>query len=171
MDEREPGVANNVIDLLQVSLPFFDGPLDLLLQLVRRQQVDINEVRMADLTEPYLSYLERIQELNLDQAGEFLAIAATLVWIKSRSLLPRDENADPELDPDAMAEQLRLQLLELQRVKESARELAARDLLWRDVFPRQGREEDGAAAPEGPVFEEVSLFNLLEAFRRVLERV
>jgi segregation and condensation protein A len=171
MDEREPGAAHGKFDPLQVSLPYFDGPLDLLLHLVRKQQVDINEVRLADLTEPYLAYVERIQELNLDQAGEFLAIAATLVWIKSRSLLPRDENAQADLDPETVEELLLLRLQEYQRIKESARDLAGRDLLGRDVFPRQGREEAEARSPDGLVFEEVSLFNLLEAFRRVLERV
>jgi segregation and condensation protein A len=170
MDERETDAAPHPFDPLQVSLPYFDGPLDLLLHLVRKQQLDISEVRLAELTEPYLAYVERIQELNLDQAGEFLAIAATLVWIKSKSLLPREEGAD-ELDPETVEELLLLRLQEYQRIKESARELAGRDLLGRDIFPRQGKEELDAAEPAGPVFQEVSLFNLLEAFRRVLEQV
>ncbi len=170
MDERETDAAPHAFDPLQVSLPYFDGPLDLLLHLVRKQQLDISEVRLADLTEPYLAYVERIQELNLDQAGEFLAIAATLVWIKSKSLLPRDEGAE-ELDPETVEELLLLRLQEYQRIKESARELAGRDLLGRDIFPRLGKEEPEAAEPTGPIFQEVSLFNLLEAFRRVLEQV
>jgi len=170
MDERETDPIPEIFDPLQVSLPYFDGPLDLLLHLVRKQQLDINEVRLADLTEPYLAYVERIQELNLDQAGEFLAIAATLVWIKSKSLLPRDETTE-ELDPESVEELLLLRLQEYQRIKESARDLASRDLLGRDVFPRMGKEELEAVEPTGPVFQEVSLFNLLEAFRRVLEQV
>jgi segregation and condensation protein A len=176
MDERETDPIPEpfdkpAFDPLQVSLPYFDGPLDLLLHLVRKQQLDINEVRLADLTEPYLAYVERIQELNLDQAGEFLAIAATLVWIKSKSLLPRDETTD-ELDPESVEELLLLRLQEYQRIKESARDLAGRDLLGRDVFPRLGKEEpDAPGESAGPIFQEVSLFNLLEAFRRVLEQV
>jgi len=170
MDEREPGPASPLFDPLKVSLPYFDGPLDLMLHLVRKQQLDIATVRMAELTEPYLAYVEQIQELNLDQAGEFLAIAATLVWLKSRSLLPRDE-AGEEMDPEAVEEMLRLRLQEYQRIKESARELAGRDLLGRDIFPRLGKEPPEPGAVAEPVFQEVSLFNLLEAFRRVLEQV
>lgn len=170
MDERERDPLPPDFDPLQVSLPYFDGPLDLLLHLVRKQQLDIAEVRLADLTEPYLAYVERMQQLNLDQAGEFLAIAATLVWIKSKSLLPRDETSE-EPDPESVEELLLLRLREYQRIKESARELAARDLLGRDIFPRLGLEDPEPGQPAGPVFQEVSLFSLLEAFRRVLENV
>lgn len=99
-------------DPLQVSLPVFDGPLDLLLHLVRKQELDINELRLAELTEPYLAYVERMQELNLDQGGEFLAIAATLIWIKSRTLLPREAQSDDEPDPDTLEEMLLLRLQE-----------------------------------------------------------
>jgi segregation and condensation protein A len=157
-------------DPLQVSLPVFDGPLDLLLHLVRKQELDINELRLAELTEPYLAYVERMQELNLDQGGEFLAIAATLIWIKSRTLLPREAQSDDEPDPETLEEMLLLRLQEYQRFKEAAVQLADRDLLGREVFPRTPGPDTEAPAPEGPRFEEVSLFSLLEAFREALER-
>lgn len=164
--------AQDPYDPLQVSLPVFDGPLDLLLQLVRKQQLDISEVRLADLTEPYLEHLERIQELNLDQGGEFLALAATLIWIKSRSLLPREALDEDEPDLETLEEMLLLRLQAYQQFKDAAVQLADRDLLGRDVFPRKpGDEDEGPDAEEdGPVFEEVSLFGLLEAFREALER-
>jgi segregation and condensation protein A len=157
-------------DPLQVTLPVFDGPLDLLLHLVRKQELDINELRLADLTEPYLAYVEQMQELNLDQGGEFLAIAATLIWIKSRSLLPREVLAEDEPDPETLEEMLLLRLQAYQRYKEAAVELADRDLLGRDVFARTPAPDEAGPPPEGPVFEEVSLFSLLEAFRVALER-
>ena len=157
-------------DPLQVNLPVFDGPLDLLLHLVRKQELDISEVRLADLTEPYLEYLERIQDLNLDQGGEFLALAATLIWIKSRTLLPREAQEADEPDPETLEELLLLRLQAYQQFKDAAVQLADRDLLGRDVFSRNPPPEDDAAPPEGPVFAEASLFGLLEAFREALER-
>ncbi len=174
MDDHfpEPGErerTGDAFDPLKVTLPYFDGPLDLLLHLVRKQQLNIHEVRLVDLTEPYLAYLEKIQELNLDQAGEFLTIAATLVWLKSRALLPVDATQDDDPDPATVEEMLLLRLREYERFQELARQLGARDVLGRDVFNHPVREE-GEAVLERQPFEEVSLFGLLEAFRQVLER-
>lgn len=156
-------------DPFQVNLPIFDGPMDLLLHLVRKQQLDINELRLAELTEPYLEYLERIKEMNLDQAGEFLTIASTLVWIKSKTLLPR-EFQDDEPDPETVEEMLLLRLREYQKIKEAAHELSHMDLLGKDTFPRLAPLDAPPPADDDPVFEEVSLFALIEAFREVLEQ-
>ena len=171
MDEvdREP-LREGAFDPLKITLPYFDGPLDLLLHLVRQHKLDIAEVRLADLTEPYLAYVEKIQDLNLDQAGEFLTIAATLVWLKSRSLLPPAETGDEELDPESVEELLLLRLQEYQRIKEAADQLHGRDLLGRDVFARSGEADEAIPDDRVQVFQEVSLFALLEAFREVLER-
>jgi segregation and condensation protein A len=167
--EREP-LPEGAFDPLKVTLPYFDGPLDLLLHLVRQHKLDIAEVRLADLTEPYLAYMEKIQELNLDQAGEFLTIAATLVWLKSRSLLPPDQTEPEEPDPETVEELLLLRLQEYQRIKEAADQLHGRDLLGRDVFARSGEGDEESGSEHVQVFQEVSLFALLEAFREVLER-
>jgi segregation and condensation protein A len=169
--EREP-VPEGSFDPLKVALPYFDGPLDLLLHLVRQHKLDIAEVRLADLTEPYLAYVEKIQELDLDRAGEFLTIAATLVWLKSRSLLPPGPAQEDEPDPDTVEELLLARLHEYQRIKDAAHLLHARDVLGRDIFARAGEpdEADAVAAPQERLFQEVSLFALLEAFREVLER-
>ncbi len=112
-----------------------------------------------------------MQALNLDQAGEFLSIAATLVWIKSRSLLPREAQAEDEPDPETLEEMLLLRLQEYQRFKEASLQLAERDLLGRELFARRPAPDPDDPAPEGPQFEDVSLFALLEAFRHALERV
>ncbi|HUJ75098.1 MAG TPA: segregation/condensation protein A, partial [bacterium] len=170
MDEQDLKSDWGGFDPLQVNLPYFDGPLDLLLHLVRKQQLNINEVRLVDLTEPYLVYLERIQQLNLDQAGEFLTIAATLIWLKSRSLLPPSTQEPDEPDPETVEELLLLRLQDYQRIKDAAAQLERRDLLGRDVFPRPGERDEAPVPTLAQAFEEVSLFSLLEAFRAVLER-
>jgi len=156
----------------QVSLPIFDGPLDLLLHLVRSKQLDIHEVRLADLTEAYLAHMESITALNLDEGGEFLAIASYLIWIKSKSLLPNDANDEEELDPQTLEEMLLLRLQDLQRIKDATVEMTGRDMLGRDTFPRQSPpfDADDADADQEAPFEEVSLYHLLEAFSRSLER-
>src|SRR3974390_2719615 len=120
--EREP-VPEGSVDPLNVTLPYFDGPLGLLLHLVRQHKLDIAEVKLADLTEPYLAYVDKIQELNLDQAGEFLTIEATLVWLKSRRLLPPDQTDPEELDPETVEEMLLQRLQDYQRIKDAAGEL------------------------------------------------
>ncbi len=155
-------------DPLQVSLSVFDGPLDLLLQLVRKQSLDINELRLAELTEPYLAHLETMEDLNLDHAGEFLTIASTLILIKSRTLLPRPAG-DEELGPEEEEERLLLRLRDYQRIKEAAFELGSLDMLGREIFARHAPSEAPEKSGEEPVFEDVSLFTLIEAFRTVLE--
>ena len=156
-------------DPLQVNLSLFDGPLDLLLHLVRKQALDINELRLAELTEPYLAYLEQMQEFNLDQAGEFLAIAATLVWIKSKTLLP-GELAPDEPDAETVEEMLVLRLQEYQAFRDAAHRMGDRELLGRDVFPRQPGDPEGRKVEPDAAFEEVSLIGLIDVFREVLAR-
>ena len=158
-------------DPLQVSLPAFDGPLDLLLHLVRKQQLDIAEVRLSEITEPYLAYVDKMRALNLDRASEFLAIAATLVWIKSRGLLPKEVVEEDEPDPETVEELLLLRLREYQRFKDAASGMLGRDMLGRDLYPRNpGQELEEPQEEATPVVGEVTLFGLLEAFREVLMR-
>jgi segregation and condensation protein A len=146
----------------------FEGPLDLLLHLIKKNEVSITDIPIATITEQYLATLELMQSLNLDVAGEFLVMAATLIHIKSRMLLP-DENADVEEEegPDPRDELVR-RLLEYQRFKDAADQLERREILTRDVFIR------AAAPPDIPTpvgFREVSVFELLSALRRVMERL
>jgi segregation and condensation protein A len=154
----------------QVKLPVFEGPLDLLLHLIREHRVDIYDIPIALITRQYLEYLDLLQELNLSVAGEFLVMAATLVQIKSRMLLPREEqpeSAEPEEDP---REELVRRLLEYQRFKDAAEELEDREAAWRDVFRREP-----TAMPQVEIEEyelgELSVFDLLTSLREVLDRV
>jgi segregation and condensation protein A len=152
----------------RVQLEIFEGPLDLLLHLIKKNQVSITDIPIAAITEQYLATLELMQSLNLDVAGEFLVMAATLIHIKSRMLLPAgDDEADEDEGMDPRDELIR-RLLEYQRFKEAADQLEQREILSRDVFVRTGvpTEESPPAA-----FRELSVFELLAALGRVLDRL
>ncbi|MBI5419699.1 MAG: segregation/condensation protein A [Deltaproteobacteria bacterium] len=151
-------------------LGVFEGPLDLLLHLVRENKLDIHDIPIAKITEQYLAYLDVMKALNLDVAGEFLVMASTLLYIKSRSLLPRgDEEPDPEEDPEIMRAELSRRLVEYQKFKEAAARLADRPILGRDVFARDFLAEE---IPEEEVaITELSLADLITAFKDVLARI
>jgi segregation and condensation protein A len=155
----------------RVSLPMFEGPLDLLLHLVQKHELDILNIPIAFITEKYTAYILMLDEMNIDLASEYLVMAATLVHIKSRMLLPNppaddtaDGEAEAELDPRA---ELVRRLLEYQKYKLAAEQLGSRSVLGRDVFSRGGSDE--MAAGEAPL-ESVAMFKLLDAFQAVLER-
>ena len=158
-------------DAYQVKLDSFEGPLDLLLHLIRRSEVNIYDIPISLITEQYLGYIELMQEMNLDVAGEFLVMAATLIHIKSRTLLPRpdpsQEDAGPEEDPrDALVRRL----LEHQKYKAAAELLHDRETVRGAQF---GRPDASVAEAAGDAYEpelEVDLFTLISAFRGVLER-
>jgi segregation and condensation protein A len=157
-------------DLYRVNLSVFEGPLDLLLHLIKKNEVEIVDIPIATITEQYLGYLEMLRELSLDVAGEFLVMAATLTLIKSRMLLPPSEGEEDEEEADPRAALVQ-QLLEYQRYREAALELAERPLLHRDVFVREpvmDAAEDSASG-ELPRLQ-VTVWELLEAFRGVLKR-
>jgi segregation and condensation protein A len=146
----------------------FEGPLDLLLHLIQKNELDIFNIPIALVTEQYLEYLQLMKVLNLDVAGEYLLMASTLLHIKSKMLLPKSSEGEEEEEEDPRAELVR-RLLEYQKYKQAALELEKRPLLDRDVFIRLV-----AIAPEEEPEEErieVDLFGLLVAFRKVLERV
>lgn len=145
----------------------FEGPLDLLLHLIQKNELDIFNIPIALVTEQYLEYLQLIKVLNLDVAGEYLLMASTLLYIKSKMLLPKSlEGEEEEEDPRA---ELVRRLLEYQRYKQAAGELEKRPMLDRDVFIRLMAPELEEVPEEESI--EVNLFELLEAFRQVLERV
>lgn len=153
--------------LYRVKLDVFEGPLDLLLHLVKKNEVDPSNIPVATITDQYLAYLELMQQLDLDVAGEYLVMAATLLHLKSRLLLPTDETAEDEDGKDPRAELTR-QLLEYQRFKEAAEMLGRRDLLERDVFARPPMRDD--AESESEALYDVSLGELLDALQDVLKR-
>ncbi len=158
-------------DVYHVRLDKFDGPLDLLLHLIRKNELDIRDIPIADITRQYLEYIRLMKDLNLDVAGDFLLMASTLLQIKSAMLLPLDEQeqeGDEEADPRA---ELVRRLLEYQRYKEAGTLMGARALLGREVFTRPFCESEIVAAhqEEGPL--ELELFDLVDAFRSLLSRM
>ena len=152
----------------RVRLELFEGPLDLLLHLIKKNEVDVTDIPVAAITEQYLAHLDLMRDLSLDIAGEYLVMAATLTLIKSRLLLPAPEGDDDE-ETDPRADLVR-QLLEYQRYREAAAALAERPLLRRDVFVREPSADGVPADPAAKPAVRVTLWELMEAFRAVLAR-
>jgi segregation and condensation protein A len=146
----------------------FEGPLDLLLHLIQKNELDILNIPIALITEQYLEYIQLMKVLNLDIAGEYLLMASTLLHIKSKMLLPKSPEGEEEEEEDPRAELVR-RLLEYQKYKHAAGELEKRPMLDRDVFIRLIPSESEDMSEEERI--EVNLFDLIEAFRQVLERV
>ena len=152
-----------------IKLPLFEGPLDLLLHLIKKNEVDIYDIPVLMIADQYVEYIELMKELNLEVAGEFLVMAATLAQIKSRMLLPPKEGegeGEGGVDPRA---ELVNRLLEYRKFKEAAETLADRETFWREVFVRQGKGawEEGEEPHEEMLFN-FGLLDLLDAFKRVL---
>jgi segregation and condensation protein A len=172
--ERAAAAAFRVaLPPLRPGEPPFEGPLDLILHLVKEHEVEIFDIPIAKITESYLATLELLRELDIDVAGEFLHMAAQLLLLKSKLLLPRTEVAEDAAAPedagvDPRAELVR-RLLEYQKYKAAGEELGGRDILDRSVFTRRARPERPAAAdgPEG--LADVSVFKLIEALDRALK--
>jgi segregation and condensation protein A len=150
-----------------VKLEIFEGPLDLLLHLIRANELDVTDVSIAAVGEQYLSYLDLMRDVNIDIAGDYLVMAATLALIKSRMLLPPDPCADEDEGPDPAALLLE-RLLEYKRYKEVAERLSERDQLNREVFVVQGPSPE--LAPEAEREIEVGVYELLKAYKELLDR-
>jgi segregation and condensation protein A len=165
----------------QIELPEFEGPLDLLLHLVKKHELSIVDIPIAFITDQYLKMLGLMEQLHLDVAGEFLLMAATLAHLKSRELVPADPaELAAELDAAAAAEaeidprqELIRRLLEYQKYKEAAQSLGERPVTGRNVWQRGSRMEDVIglhALPGGAPLAEVPVFQLIESLERVLSR-
>ncbi|WP_026842011.1 segregation and condensation protein A [Citrifermentans bremense] len=155
----------------RVQIEEFEGPLDLLLHLIKKNEVDIYNIPIAAITRQYLEYMELMKELNLDIAGEFLVMAATLLQIKSRMLLPATQEEDGEAEVEDPRAELVRRLLEYQRYRDASQLLSARNLLGRDVFARTFDSPELAEMEPQEEPADVELFELIEAFQRVLARV
>ncbi len=155
-----------------LELPDFEGPLDLLLHLVRRHELDILDIPISFVTEKYLEYLAFMQALDLEVAGDYLVMAATLAYLKSRELVPTeptevsDEGQSDDEGPDPR-EELIARLLEYQKYRAAASDLDGLPIQGRDVFSRGGRIE---LPPVDPGLAPLTLFRLAEAYNRVLDR-
>ena len=151
----------------EVTLPSFHGPLDLLLHLLKKNEIDIYDIPIVPITEQYTAYLDAMEELNLEVAADYIYMAAVLIHIKSQMLLPRDETAEGQQD-DPRAELVN-RLLEYQRFKQVAETFAELDVVRMGVWPRPAVKLPEAEAAEIDM-SEVSLFDLIDAFRNALTR-
>ncbi|MBN2254373.1 MAG: segregation/condensation protein A [Deltaproteobacteria bacterium] len=148
----------------EIKLDIFQGPLDLLLYLIKKNEIDIYNIPIALVTKQYLEYLDLMKAMNLDVAGEYLVMASALIHIKSRMLLPVHEDEEEPVDP---RDELTRQLLEYQTFKAAALKLEAMNILGRDVFRRPEPGEDDRDDDNRPL-EEVNIFQLVEAFRQIV---
>ena len=179
-----------------IKLPLFEGPLDLLLHLIKKEEVDIYDIPVARIADQYLEYIEMMKELNLDIAGEFLLMAATLIHIKSRMLLPVDEESAAEIPQDDPRFELVQRLLEYQAFKEASFALREKEDAWSAVFYRDASSGEGQGkqiqtdaplsagdpgngedmlfpemtGPEGLDLADLNMFDLLTAFRKLLDK-
>lgn len=178
-DSEDAAVGGGGGDSYQVQLDVFEGPLDLLLHLVKKHELDILDIPIAFVTEKYLEYLDLMTSLNLDVAGEYLLMAATLAHIKSRELLPAPPPLEGEEEGESVEEadprqELIRRLLEYQKYKEAAESLGTRPVVGRNVWTRGSPQEDALAEnvdPEAlPPLREIPVLALIEALDRVLSK-
>jgi segregation and condensation protein A len=168
-------VDNQLEPIEQTELPYqvrienFEGPLDLLLHLIKKSEINIYDIPIHLIAQQYLTYIEAMEDLNLTVAGEFLVMAATLLQIKSKMLLPADETvADEEEGPDPREELVR-RLLEYKQFKEAARQLDEHERLWREIYSRtQGPAVE--LESDETLLDNVSLFDLVDVLQGILDR-
>ena len=159
------------VDEYRIELDVYSGPLDLLLYLVRRQEIDIYLVRLAEITDQFLEFLDVLEVLDLDLAGDFAVTASTLLEIKSRLALPQQEDDDDEVTEDECNSELVRKLLEYKQYRDSAAALSDHAASWQERYPRlsndrprQGRD------PASDRIREVELWDLVSALSRILKR-
>jgi len=147
------------------KLEIFEGPLDLLLHLIKMNEVDISEISISTITDQYLEYLDLMRALDINIAGDFLVMASTLMHIKSKILLPKQEEDLEEIED--FREELVHSLTEYMQLKDAANELASRDILYRDVFKRGIEIKRGE---EDTTTTKVTLYDLMDAFKKVIRK-
>ena len=154
---------------LQVQLDKFEGPLSLLLFLIKKNELDIYDIPIHDITKQYLSYIQIMKELNLEVAGEFVAMAATLIYIKSRMLVPQ-YNEDGEVVQEDPRKELVQKLLEYQKFQSAAKQLGKRSMLGKDIWIRGAKEDFNEAELAGEIIlDDKGLFALIGAFRDLIK--
>jgi len=153
-----------------IKLPAFEGPLDLLLHLIKENKIDIYDIPIALITHQYLEYIEMMKELNLDIAGEFLLMAATLIHIKSRMLLPVEELTGEE--PEDPRFELVQRLIEYQAFKDASLAFREREDEWSNIFHREPAKEEVGEEEAGGELDlfDLSLFDLMGAFKKLLDK-
>jgi segregation and condensation protein A len=154
----------------KVKLEVFEGPLDLLLYLIKQDEIDIYDISLERITGQYLEYLQAFKELNIELAGEFIVMAANLIYLKSRSLLPVDQQPpDEDAAEDDPRWELIRQLIEYKKFKDAAAVLHARQLEQEKIFAREGTPTRGTQEPLQ--LGEIGIFQLIHAFQIVIKRI
>lgn len=153
----------------KVELDVFEGPLDLLLYLIKKEEVDIYDIPIEKVTSQYMEYLNLMRMLDLNIAGEFIVMAATLMMIKSRMLLPEDERAEEEEEEEDPRWNLVRQLVEYKKFKDAAYHLQEKEIHQEGIFSLGGHDVDLQPEDAGVVLQDISLFDLISAFNEVLK--
>jgi len=153
----------------QVRIENFEGPLDLLLHLIKKNEINIYDIPIALIAQQYLEYIEAMKSFNLNVAGDFLVMAATLLQIKSKMLLPVDEAAQDDEDGPDPREELVRRLLEYKAYKEAAYQLDGQEKMWREIFSRQPGDPEPVRS-EDTLLDNVTLFDLVDALQKILDR-
>jgi len=154
----------------QVRIENFEGPLDLLLHLIKKNEINIYDIPIAMIAQQYLSYIEAMKDLNLTVAGEFLVMAATLLQIKSKMLLPVEESAEDDEDGPDPREELVRRLLEYKTFKEAARQLDTQERMWREIYSRPIAPSEDVAQSDETLLDNIGLFDLVDALQEILNR-
>jgi len=165
-EERSLNGEESQLAAYRIELESFQGPLDLLLHLIRKNELDIYDIPIADITNQYLAYLDIMKDLDLEVASEFLVMAATLTYIKSRMLLPVDEEEEEGEGEDPREELIR-RLIEYQKYKRAAQDLAGMPVLYHDIFVRPELTAEKSPSTD-ETFIEATIFQLMDAFQSVL---
>ncbi|MFK8138798.1 MAG: ScpA family protein [Bdellovibrionales bacterium] len=152
-----------------VQLEQFEGPMGLLLYLIRKEEMDIYDIQIHKITAQYLNYIKKLQSFDLEQAGDFVAMAATLIQIKARMLLPTYNEEGEEVETEDPRKPLVEQLIEYQKYQDASQELYKRPLLGRDTWKR-GRKENIPQTDGGIELEEKALFSLISSYRSVVKK-
>lgn len=161
-------ISNEPDESYRVKLDnIFEGPMDLLIHLIKKNEVDIYDIPIALITDQYLEYIEWMKSMNIDLAGDFLVMAATLTQIKSKMLLPASEEDEEEEDPRT---EITKPLLEYLQMKSAAEDLAGRNLLGEDIFVRHFAREEYPLNQEEEIIK-VGLFELIDAFQKILKNI
>jgi segregation and condensation protein A len=153
----------------QVRIENFEGPLDLLLHLIKKNEINIYDIPIALIAQQYLDYIEAMNELNLTIAGEFLVMAATLLQIKSKMLLPVEETGEDEDEGPDPREELVRRLLEYKKFKEAARQLDSQERMWREIYSRPPVQDEEIESDD-QLLDNVGLFDLVDALQGILNR-
>src|SRR5881394_3302420 len=168
ISDLEEDRRNTMATPYKINIPMYEGPLDLLLDLIKKQEMNIHDIQIAKITSQYLDYLHKLEELNVDVSADFIYMAATLIYIKSKMLLPPDPLASPEEQSADPRADLVQRLVEHEKFKNAAQLLYQKQQIEENVWSKPDKSLYNDEGTEGEMV--VSLVDLVEVFQQVLER-